>query len=319
MTTLNARAWRLCEQLPGLAPLLRIQPITTACGATIWDFGNKAPGGLIAGQWLARVCLADLAQVELVPDVPAADSSASATGMLVHVYTDHPLHACMHSQYAGWKLSQDAFFAMGSGPMRAAAANEAIFQGVGREPADCAVGVLETSDVPPDDLVRKVAEKCQVAPERLCLLLARTASQAGSLQVVARSVETALHKLMELQFDLNRVVSASGTAPLPPVARKDLEGIGRTNDAVLYGGSVTLWVRGDDASIEAVVGKVPSCSSSDFGQPFGQIFARYEYDFYRIDPHLFSPAEVRIINLDTGHTFHAGQVRRDILATSWGA
>ena len=40
--------------------------------------------------------------------------------------------------------------------------------------------------------------------------------------MVARSVETALHKLHELKFDLNQIVSAFGTAPLPPVATKDL-------------------------------------------------------------------------------------------------
>lgn len=313
MYHLNARAWTLCSQLPQRAEELRIQPVPTSCGATIWDFGNRTAGGLQAGLWLARICLADLAEIQLI-----ADPSISPTGLQVHVRTDHPRAACMFSQYAGWKISRDPYFAMGSGPMRAAAGKEAIFHSIGREATDCAVGVLETNEVPPEELVVDLARQCQVEPSRFCLLLARTASQAGSLQVVARSVETALHKLSELDFDLDRVVSACGTAPLPPVARKDMEGIGRTNDAILYGGCVTLWVRGDDASLQAVASKVPSASSSDFGLPFAQIFARYDYDFYRIDPHLFSPAEVRFINLDTGHSYSAGQVRSDILSSSWG-
>lgn len=295
-----------------MADELRIEPLTTASKATCWDFGNKTRGGLLAGLTLARICLADLAQIALVPD-----AASNGIGLNVHVYTDHPLAACMHSQYAGWKISHDKYFAMGSGPMRAAAAQETFFQATGREVTNCAVGILETSDVPPDEVIQKIADQCSVSPSRLCLLLARTASQAGTVQVVARSVETALHKLMELKFDLNRVVSGSGFAPLPPVARKDLEGIGRTNDAILYGGSVTLWVRGDDQSLQEIINQVPSCSSSDFGLPFSQIFARYEYDFYRIDPHLFSPAEIRLINLDSGNTFRAGQVRRDILNASW--
>lgn len=313
MDALNGRAWRLCQQLNEGAEELRITRLPTITGAIVWDFGNRTPGGLQAGLWLARICLADLATVKLL-----ADPTTIPTGLQVHVRTDHPRAACMHSQYAGWKISRDSYFAMGSGPMRAAFGRENFFQASGREETDCAVGVLETADVPPDDLIEELATQCQVDPSRFCLLLARTASQAGSLQVVARSVETALHKLGELHFDLDRVVSGCGTAPLPPVARKDLEGIGRTNDAILYGGCVTLWVRGDDASLQEIVSRIPSCSSTDFGLPFAQIFARYEYDFYRIDPHLFSPAEVRLINLESGNAFCAGQIRRDILASSWG-
>jgi methenyltetrahydromethanopterin cyclohydrolase len=139
------------------------------------------------------------------------------------------------------------------------------------------------------------------------LLLAPTASLAGSVQVVARSVETALHKLFELGFDLSRVESGYGTAPLPPASADDLVAIGRTNDAILYGGEVTLFVRGDDASLESVGPKVPSGASSDHGQPFAAIFERYHRDFYKIDPHLFSPARITLSNLDTGRTFSFGR------------
>jgi methenyltetrahydromethanopterin cyclohydrolase len=147
--------------------------------------------------------------------------------------------------------------------------------------------------------------------------VARTASLAGTVQVVARSVETCLHKLHELGFDLSRVQSGYGLAPLPPVAADDLTGIGRTNDAVLYGGAVTLWVRGDDASLEALGPRVPSCSSSDHGQPFVTVFEKYGRDFYKIDPLLFSPAEVTFVNLDTGRTYRFGQLRADVLRQSF--
>ena len=39
--------------------------------------------------------------------------------------------ACMAAQYAGWQISRDGYFAMGSGPMRAAAAKEELFQHIG--------------------------------------------------------------------------------------------------------------------------------------------------------------------------------------------
>jgi methenyltetrahydromethanopterin cyclohydrolase len=147
--------------------------------------------------------------------------------------------------------------------------------------------------------------------------VAPTASNAGTLQVVARSAETALHKLHELGFDLGRVVAARGSAPLAPVARDDMAAIGRTNDAVLYGGVVTIQVRGDDASLDAVGPRVPANSSSDYGLPFAEIFARYDGDFYKIDPLLFSPAVVVFENLDTGRSFRYGAVNPAVLQRSF--
>src|SRR5204863_6387065 len=139
------------------------------------------------------------------------------------------------------------------------------------------------------------------------LLVAPASSLAGSLQVVARSLETALHKLDELKFNLQQVVSGMGSAPLPPIAADDLQAIGRTNDAILYGGRVVLWVRADDAQLAEVGPKVPSSASSDHGEPFAAIFERYGHDFYKIDPMLFSPAEVVIHNLQSGRTHRFGR------------
>jgi methenyltetrahydromethanopterin cyclohydrolase len=149
------------------------------------------------------------------------------------------------------------------------------------------------------------------------LLAAPTASIAGGVQIVARSVETTLHKLAELKFDLSRVQSAEGWAPLPPVAADDLTAIGRTNDAVLYGARVILQVTGDDDSLEELVLEVPSCASRDFGEPFSTIFARYNHDFYAVDPLLFSPAEVMFQNLDTGRCYAAGVVAKQVLEKSY--
>jgi methenyltetrahydromethanopterin cyclohydrolase len=308
---LNERAWRLCQQLNDVASELRVERRAIA-GVNCWDFGIDAEGGLEAGLQLARVCLSDLARVALV-----ATPGTPGTGLSVQVATDHPINACLASQYAGWRIGGDSYFAMGSGPMRAAAAVEELFRSIASESADVAVGVLETRAWPTTEVVQGLAEQCGVPVERLCLLVAPTASQAGTLQIVARSVETTIHKLMELRFDLRRIVSGAGVAPLPPVAVDDITGIGWTNDAILYGAQVTLWIRGDDESLSQVVERIPSCHSRDYGQPFAQVFARYQHDFYRIDPHLFSPAEVCLVNLDSGRTFRAGDVNRDVLAESF--
>jgi len=180
------------------------------------------------------------------------------------------------------------------------------------------VGVLETRKTPTPGIFEQVARACGVERDAVTLLAAPTASLAGGLQIAARSVETALHKLAELKFDLTRIVSAHGSAPLPPVARDDLAAIGRTNDAILYGACVILYLTGDDASLETIGPRIPSSASADFGELFGALFARYNHDFYKIDPLLFSPAQVVLHNLTTGCVHVHGQVEPEILARSFG-
>lgn len=310
---LNGRAAAYFDKLVDDAEALRIDVDRRSDGSTVLDFGIAAVGGLEAGRRLAELCLADLGTVAIEPPVAALGPWPT-----VCVRTDHPIAACLASQYAGWQLAAGKFFAMGSGPMRAAAGREELFRDIGlRESAVAAVGVLETRKPPPSEVVADIAAKCGVATTAVRLAVAPTASQAGHVQVVARSIETALHKLHALKFDLAQVVSAFGTAPLPPTAKDDLAGIGRTNDAVLYGGDVTLWVRGDDATLEAAGPRIPADSSADYGAPFAEIFARYDRDFYRIDPLLFSPATVRLVNLDTGRSFRYGATNADVLHRSF--
>jgi methenyltetrahydromethanopterin cyclohydrolase len=310
---LNENAAKLCRQVVDKAERLRVAVHAMPDGATVIDCGIAARGGLEAGRALAEICLAGLGHVELVP-MPVGSDSGSSRGLAVAVRTDAPVAACLAAQYAGWKVQHGKFFAMGSGSMRAAIGKESLYDKIGfRECPGVAVGVLETAKLPPPEVLQMLAADCGVPPSALTVLVARTASQAGTVQIVARTVETALHKLSELEFDLGRIESGYGIAPLPPVARDDLAAIGRTNDAVLYGGEVTLWVRGNDESLEAIGPRVPSSVSPDFGTPFAEIFKRYGGDFYAIDPHLFSPAVVTFQNLDTGRTFQFGRTLPDVI------
>ncbi len=310
---LNERAAEICRRMIADAKRLRIGVHTSMTHATIIDCGIKSEGGLEAGRLLAEICLAGMGEVRITTGDPAV-----WPGPAITVGTDAPVAACMASQYAGWKVQSGEFFAMGSGPMRAAIGKEAIYGKIGhREQPEWAVGVLETRKLPPDDAVNKLAEECGLSPDRLTLLVAPTASQAGTVQIAARSVETALHKLLELGFEINRVQSGFGTAPLPPVAGDDLAAIGRTNDAILYGAEVTLWVRGDDDSLRTVGPRIPASTSPDFGVPFIEIFRRYDGDFYKIDPLLFSPAAITLVNLDSGRTFRYGQICPGVIQRSF--
>jgi methenyltetrahydromethanopterin cyclohydrolase len=311
---LNQRAYELLKQTARAAGELRIVSEPVSGGGPLYDFGVQAEGGLAAGLALARICLADVGTCSLV-----AGSIADVDWPHVLVTSDHPTDACLLSQYAGWQVSVEKFFAMGSGPIRAAAGVEELFDKLNyHETPQQAVGVLETGTLPSAEIYHYFSEKTQLPPERIHLLVAPTASQAGNIQVVARSVETTLHKLFELGFDVRRIVSALGTAPLPPVAADDLTGIGRTNDAILYGARVVLWVRGDDESLAAVGPQVPASASEAYGKPFLEIFEEAGRDFYAIDPHLFSPAEVMMQNLDSGRIHKFGQRAPAILSESFG-
>ncbi len=309
---LNQRSALVVEECVHCQDELRIAISATANGARLIDLGIAAPGGLEAGRMLARACMAGLADVTLVP-------GAIAGCPLVQVHTDLPVAACLASQYAGWQISIGKFFAMGSGPMRAAAGREALFQDIGLvETASQVVGILETNQLPNDEVVTDIAQKCRVTPRDVTLLVAPTISMAGNLQVVARSVETCLHKLHELKFDVNLVLSGYGTAPLPPVASKAVPAIGRTNDAILYGGDVTLWVKAEDEQIAEIGPKVPSSASSDYGVPFAELFQKVGGDFYKIDPLLFSPARVTFHNLSSGRSLSFGELNIDLVRKSFG-
>jgi methenyltetrahydromethanopterin cyclohydrolase len=311
--TLNERAQRLADHLASTAAAARIAVKQTTAGARVIDCGVQAEGGLQAGLGMARVCLAGQAELALVPgDV------AGSPCPLVQVMTDHPVLACMAAQYAGWQIAVNDFFAMGSGPMRAAYGKEDLFKDIpGKEQPPVAVGVLESGSLPDDAVIGYLSDALKLPAGKITLLVAPASSMAGNIQVVARSLETALHKLHELKFDLGKVVSGFGVAPLPPVAVDFLTAIGRTNDAILYGGRVVLWVRAEDEQLAEIGPKVPSSASPDHGAPFAEIFARYENEFYKIDPMLFSPAVIVFHNLTSGRSHTFGKAAPDVLKRSF--
>ena len=311
--SLNESALVIVQSILARTEELRVAEHTVA-GARVLDLGIAVRGGLQAGLELARVCLADRADVSIVPS-----SIPGIPGPAVQVATDDPVRACLASQYAGWSVSAGKYFAMGSGPMRAALGKEAIYDHIpGRESASHVVGVLETRKLPTAEVIAYFSDRLGLPADRLTFVCAPASSIAGSVQVVARALETAMHKLHELKFDPNKVISGYGVAPMPPIGRDDITAIGWTNDAILYGGQVTVWVDADDDEIAAVGPQVPSSSSKDHGIPFRDIFERAGKDFYKIDPHLFSPAAIEFCSLKTGRRQVFGRIEPDVLRRSFG-
>ena len=310
---MNERAAELADAMVEESALLRVQSLILHNGARVIDAGIGTAGGYGAGIAIAEICMGGLSDISYTTVQVGAQPWP---GTLVS--TDHPAVSCMASQYAGWAVSVDKYFAMGSGPLRAhARVEKELFDKLGyEEEARHGVLVLEGRTLPDDAVAAWVAEKARLEPAQLTFVIAPTASLAGGVQISSRILETGLHKMETLGFDVRRVVSGYGTAPIPPVAKNDLKAIGRTNDCILYGGQARYTIRAGDDELAELASKVPATASRDYGTPFSKIFQRYEGDFYKIDPLLFSPAEVWLTSTETGRTFHAGHLNSEILEAS---
>ncbi|MEX6506626.1 methenyltetrahydromethanopterin cyclohydrolase [Jiella sp. M17.18] len=315
--SVNAGVLPLVEEMRLRADELRVAVSQGAAGETVIDAGAGVPGSIEAGRLMTAICLGGLGTVE----VGSAPYLARWPFTLT-VRTSNPVVACLGSQYAGWQLTagegESSYFSMGSGPARALAGKEALFKDIAyADRSDHATIVLEAASPPPEELVRRIAADCDVAPENLTIVFAPTQSLAGSIQIVGRVVEVALHKAHELHFDLSRIVEGMGTAPLSPPHPDFITAMGRTNDAVIYGGRIILHVTGPAAQAKALAEKLPSSNSNDYGRPFAEVFRQYEGDFYKIDPMLFSPAEVQVVSLESGETFRGGAVDPKLVDASF--
>jgi methenyltetrahydromethanopterin cyclohydrolase len=294
---------------------LSISKLENQC--TVIDAGIKAKGGLEAGRQIAEVCMGGLGKVKF-----RASTNYERWSWHVDVHSSNPVLACLASQYAGWSLShgkgKQAFNALGSGPARAMGSKEPLFEEMAyRDKNDSACMVIEVDKLPPVELAEEIALRCNIPAESLTLILTPTSSLAGSVQIVARVLETALHKAHALGFDLDRIIDGAGSAPVCPPSPDFLKAMSRTNDAILFAGQVQLFVDADTDETEQLANKLPSSASADYGQPFGDIFKSVEYDFYKIDPMLFSPARVAVTSLKTGETFHSGRLDLDLLDRSF--
>ena len=303
---LNRRALRLVERLVEDSAALRVDVSTGESGERRIDAGVATLGSIAAGLAIARISMGGLGEVTL-----EASPITPRWPWRVAVRSSNPVLVCLGSQYAGWKLGdaagEKAYDGLGSGPARALAALEPIYEQLAySEQAEHGVLVVESDRPPPPSVIGMVARACGLDPTHLTVVVAPTRSLAGGVQVAARVLEVALSKAHQAKFPLDRIVDGLGSAPLPPPHPDHAVAMGRTNDAIIYGGQVHLFVTGPAPEARHLAEHLPSSNSRDYGEPFREIFARVGRDFYRIDPHLFSPAAVMVTAIEGGETYRAG-------------
>ena len=313
--SVSGKAAKLVDALVADAGALRCIVSTGEAGERRVDLGAAAQGGIEAGRRLAEICLGGLGVVNFT-----MTSGLPRWPLGITVHSSNPVIACLASQYAGWTIQDSAsgFFALGSGPARALSRVEALYKDLGYvDHNNKAALVIEGDKAPPAAVVTKIAADCGVAPADLTILFAPTGSLAGTVQIAARVLEVAMHKAHELHFPLEHIEDGIGTAPIAPPIPDFIKAMGRTNDAIIYGGRVQLFVRGGDEAAKKLADNLPSQTCSIYGRPFAEIFAAVNGDFYKIDPMLFSPAAVTVSNLDTGSSFHAGELAPAIVDASF--
>jgi methenyltetrahydromethanopterin cyclohydrolase len=312
--SINQISSKLVKNLLNSADKLNLKVKEGALNCTIIDAGINTSGSIEAGLLISEICLGGLGKVTITPSNFFDDS----TIMQISVHSSHPVIACLGSQYAGWSLSSDGFFSLGSGPVRSIAQKEEIFNILKyTDDYEKTVTILEVDKEPPKEIVQKVSEDCKIKPQNLVFILTPTTSVSGNIQVVARVLEVAIHKVHELGFPLDRIESGFGTAPLPPIGKNFVSAMGRTNDAIIYGGNVQLVINGPEDDLIDLAKELPSSNSKDYGKTFKKIFEEYNQDFYKIDGSLFSPAQVIINSKKSGKIYKSGDINKKIIKNSF--
>lgn len=311
--SINKKSDEILNNLILNADYLNIKIKKGWSNCTIIDAGIDVPGSIEAGLMISEICLGGLGKVNI-----NFNDYFDLTSIRIDVHSAHPVLACLGSQYAGWSLSSKNFFALGSGPVRSIAQKEEIFKELNYSDTHTKTSiVLEVDKEPPEEIVKKISSDCNMKPENLFFILTPTTSICGNLQVVARVLEVAIHKVHELKFPLDRIKNGFGSAPLPPIAKDFVSGMGRTNDAIIYGGTVQLIVDGPENDIISLSKELPSISSKDYGKPFKKIFEENDKDFYKIDGFLFSPAQIILNSISSGKTYKTGEVNKKIVNNSF--
>lgn len=322
-TSINKHSQPLVQQLIKHADKLRLGVVTLDNGCVIVDAGIKVLGSLEAGRIITQICMGGLGTVSL-----SHSSYTQHWPLTINVHSSHPVLACLGSQYAGWHLANAEYNALGSGPARAMAHKqkdgvkvpvEALYKELDyTDNADATVLVIEGDKTPPLEIINKIADSCDIPTQQLTIIITPTSSLAGCVQIVGRVLEVAIHKAHELHFPLENIIDGTGSCPVCPPHPDFIKAMGRTNDAILYAGQVHIFVKGSDEAAEKLANELPSSTSKDYGKPFAQIFADYQYDFFKIDNMLFSPASIIVTAIDSGRNFRAGKLNNSLLDQSFG-
>ena len=305
MESLNGTALDLVDEAIDFADELGVGVHNLGNDAVVIDFGVDADGGIEAGLLLSEIVTGGLATVgtrlEPVDGAPLTH---------VDLATDHPRLALLRAAMADWQPA--LMDAVGSGPARLLA-EDGAHETDHQESFDFAVLALEADRLPEEPVAEDVASRCGVPTSGVFLPTVPLASVAGGVSMSARAAEVALLRLAHLGYDTSQVVSATGSAPVAPVAGDRETALVRTNDAIAHGGRVHLVVDEEFDRFE----EVPFAATDGGGKSMKTVFRQAEWDLHEVPEGAFAPAEVTI-DVRGGETYSVGERDEERLAALLG-
>ncbi|MFX1498343.1 MAG: methenyltetrahydromethanopterin cyclohydrolase [Promethearchaeota archaeon] len=324
---INTLALKIVENIIQNKEYYKAEIIKLDNGSIVLDMTKAS---WLGGKLVAEICMGGLGTLNFT-SFELGDHYLPA----VNIYTSEPIISCLASQLAGWsvKLKKEVekngelkkkvvFQSLGSGPARAKAKTEKIFEEINyTDNSECAIIFFETRKLPNEEVMAIISEKSNVSPENTYAVCAPTACLTGSIQVAARIVETGIHKLHEIHFPLEVIKDGFGITSIAPIVNDDFAAMGTTNDSIIAGGRTFYTIEVDkdkEDDLFDLLKQAPANQSPSYGKPFNEIFKEANYDFYKIDPGLFAPATYTINNIKTGTSLTFGSLNYELLKKSFG-
>ncbi len=314
MLSVNAEAMKIVRKILESPEALSVEVSRFPNGSTLIDMGQRAAGSWEAARYFTLITLGGLGEVSY-ESYPIGD--ARLTG--VRVMVNRPLEACMACQVAGWRLADEPDAPILAGPARALNnPPDHYFDYIDyRDHSDEGVVTVQMTRPVTEAMADQMALACGLRPENLYILVSRHACLISTVQVPARVIELTMHRLALEKFDLRCIRQAACFAPVPPLVNDELTSFGRINDALIYGGEVTLYVEAPDEVLSTLVPRVVTAASRIGGKSFSQLYREADYDFHAIPADMHTPAILHMTNLSSGRTFSAGQFDYDVLRSSF--
>ena len=314
--SVNEMAVRIVEEkiLPHM-DALGVSLHTLSNGAKVIDMGVHAKGGWMSAKYFTEADLGGLGELHYRTMmvgrhlVPTASIRVDRPGVAELGCHD----AFLLAQHMGRTVTV-------SGPIRTIVGTDKYVNCLSYRDSDAVktVAAIQTDILPNEDTAESIAEKAHVRPESMYILAAKTATLTGAAQVCARNVEQVLPSLLDRGFDMETIVYASGTAPIPSVVDDETLAMGRVNDGLIYGQETNLYVRCEDEAIESILPELPFNKNQDiFGIPFFDLFAQCGNDWAKVPRKWDAPCKVNFFNMKTNRIFVAGEFHYGVLEKSF--
>ncbi len=314
MLSVNAEAMKIVRKILESPEALGVEVSRLPCGSTLIDMGQRARGSWQAGRYFTLVTVGGLGDLSF-----ESFQLGAARLLAVRLMVDRPLEACMGCQVAGWRLVDEPDAPILAGPARTLnnPPDYHVRLSGYRDHAHEGVVTVQMSRPVTDDMALVMAKACDLAQENLFIMASRHACLVSTIQVPARGIETAMHRLALEGFDLGRIQQAFCTGPIPPLVDDELSSMGRINDALYYGGEVSLYVDAADEILEPLVPTVVSEVSPLARRSFAELYRDAGYDFHAIPLDAHTPAVLHMTNVKSGRTFSAGRFDYEVLQRSF--